>query len=75
MPRLGLFFSNHSSIGWGYPESFRLRSRIVHTEKKVGVAKEYAELDIPFVLSTTATGSIEEVATATGSGPRWFQLY
>lgn len=48
---------------------------VVHPEKEVGVAKACAELDIPFVLSTVATSSIEEVATAIGSGPRWFQLY
>ena len=39
------------------------------------MAKACAELDIPFVLSTAATSSIEEVAAAAGSGPRWFQLY
>lgn len=35
-----------------------------------------AELGVPFILSTAATSSIEEVAAASGEGsPRWFQLY
>ncbi|KAJ7272593.1 oxidoreductase [Mycena haematopus] len=30
---------------------------------------------VPFVLSTVATRSMEDVATANGDGERWFQLY
>jgi len=30
---------------------------------------------VPFTLSTAGTRSIEEVATASANGPRWFQLY
>lgn len=35
-----------------------------------------AELGVPFILSTAATSTIEDVAAASGpSSPRWFQLY
>lgn len=29
----------------------------------------------PFIMSTASSTSIEDVAKANGSGPRWFQLY
>src|SRR4051795_4011574 len=46
---------------------------IAHEEGEVGAAKAAAASGIPFLLSSAATHSIEEVA-ATGA-PRWFQLY
>ncbi len=48
---------------------------IVHPEAEVAVAKAAAELNMPFVLSTVSSKTIEEVATASGTGQRWFQLY
>jgi len=48
---------------------------IVHPEAEVAVAKAAAELNMPMVLSTASSKSIEEVAKASGSGHRWFQLY
>lgn len=48
---------------------------IIHPEAEVAVAKAAAELNMPFVLSTAASKSIEEAATASGTGHRWFQLY
>jgi isopentenyl diphosphate isomerase/L-lactate dehydrogenase-like FMN-dependent dehydrogenase len=46
---------------------------IAHDEAEVGAAKAAAAAGIPFMLSSAATHSIEQVAEA--NGPRWFQLY
>jgi len=48
---------------------------IMHPEGEKLAARAAASLGVPFVLSTVATYSIEEVAEAAGPGPRWFQLY
>ncbi|KAF2199151.1 FMN dependent dehydrogenase [Delitschia confertaspora ATCC 74209] len=49
--------------------------RIFNTEGEVAVAKAAAEVGVPYILSTAASSSIEEAATASGGGKRWFQLY
>jgi lactate 2-monooxygenase len=46
---------------------------IAHEEAEVGVARASASSGVPFILSSAATHSIEEIAE-TGA-PRWFQLY
>jgi lactate 2-monooxygenase len=48
---------------------------ILHDDAEPGVARAAAELDVPMVLSTASSYSLEEVAQASGDGPRWFQLY
>ncbi len=48
---------------------------IVHREAEVGAARAAAATGVPFVLSSAATRTIEEVAEAAGNAPRWFQLY
>jgi len=48
---------------------------IIHPEAEVAVARAAAGLGVPFALSTVSSKSIEEVAAASGAGPRWFQLY
>jgi lactate 2-monooxygenase len=48
---------------------------IVHPEAEVAVARAAASLNIPMVLSTASSRSMEEVAEAAGSAPRWYQLY
>jgi isopentenyl diphosphate isomerase/L-lactate dehydrogenase-like FMN-dependent dehydrogenase len=48
---------------------------IVHPEGELAVARAAAELGVPMVLSTAASHTIEEVAEASGAGPRWYQLY
>jgi lactate 2-monooxygenase len=48
---------------------------IFHKDGEVGVAEAAAELGVPFILSTAASSSIEEVAKANGNGRRWYQLY
>jgi len=48
---------------------------IFHPDKETGLADVCAELNLPYILSTASSSSIEEVADASGAGPRWFQLY
>jgi isopentenyl diphosphate isomerase/L-lactate dehydrogenase-like FMN-dependent dehydrogenase len=48
---------------------------IAHAEGEVAAARAAAALGVPFVLSTAASHSIEEIAEATAEAPRWFQLY
>jgi isopentenyl diphosphate isomerase/L-lactate dehydrogenase-like FMN-dependent dehydrogenase len=50
--------------------------RLFHADGEEGVARVAAELGVPFVMSSAATCTIEDVAKASGDGaPRWFQLY
>ena len=48
---------------------------IIHEDAEVAVARAAAGLDVPVVLSTASSKSIEEVAEAAGDTGRWFQLY
>jgi len=48
---------------------------IAHEDGELAVARASASARVPFVLSTAASHSIEEVAEAMGDAPRWFQLY
>lgn len=48
---------------------------ILSGEAEVAVARAAASLEIPIVLSTVSSRSLEEVAGAAGGGRRWFQLY
>ncbi|GAB4395891.1 MAG: lactate 2-monooxygenase [Microscillaceae bacterium] len=48
---------------------------IAHPEAEVAVAKAAAALQIPFTLSTVSSKTMEEVASAAGDSPRFFQLY
>ncbi|TVY91767.1 putative lactate 2-monooxygenase [Lachnellula willkommii] len=48
---------------------------IFHEDKETGLSEVCASIGIPYILSTASTSSIEEVAQASGTGPRWFQLY
>jgi lactate 2-monooxygenase len=48
---------------------------IVHPEGELAVARAAAELGVPMVVSTASSHTLEEVAEASGDGPRWFQLY
>ena len=48
---------------------------IVHDEGEVAVARAASATHTPFVLSTAASHSMEQVAEAAGDGARWFQLY
>jgi lactate 2-monooxygenase len=48
---------------------------IAHPEGELAPARAAAAARVPFVLSTAASHSIEEIAEAMGDAPRWFQLY
>lgn len=48
---------------------------ILHPDGELATARAAASLGVPMVMSTASSHSIEEVADASGDGPRWFQLY
>ena len=48
---------------------------IIRSEAEAATARAAAGLGIHSILSTASSKSIEEVAQASGDGPRWFQLY
>ncbi|NMP23154.1 alpha-hydroxy-acid oxidizing protein [Sulfobacillus harzensis] len=48
---------------------------IVHPDGDMASAAAAAASNVPFVLSTVSSFSIEQVAQAMGSARRWFQLY
>lgn len=50
-------------------------TRIAHPAGELAAARSSARSRLPYTLSTLSTRSIEEVASASGSGRRWFQVY
>jgi isopentenyl diphosphate isomerase/L-lactate dehydrogenase-like FMN-dependent dehydrogenase len=48
---------------------------IAHPDGELAPARAAASLRVPFILSSAASHSIEEIAAAMGDAPRWFQLY
>jgi lactate 2-monooxygenase len=48
---------------------------IAHAEGELAAARAAAATGVPFVLSSAASHSLEEVADAIEDAPRWFQLY
>jgi isopentenyl diphosphate isomerase/L-lactate dehydrogenase-like FMN-dependent dehydrogenase len=66
-------------LGTPSPEPFLLAPvgvlRIAHPEGELAAARAAAAARVPFVLSSAASSSIEQVAQAMGDAPRWFQLY
>jgi isopentenyl diphosphate isomerase/L-lactate dehydrogenase-like FMN-dependent dehydrogenase len=48
---------------------------IIHPEGELATARAAADLGVPMIMSTAASYSIEDIAAASGNGPRWFQLY
>jgi lactate 2-monooxygenase len=48
---------------------------IAHPDGELAPARAAAGARVPFVLSTAASHSIEEISEAMGDAPRWFQLY
>ncbi|MGZ3322131.1 MAG: alpha-hydroxy acid oxidase, partial [Xanthobacteraceae bacterium] len=51
------------------------RHKLFHPEGERATARGAAAAGAVFVLPTTSTVSIEEVAREPGTAPRWFQLY
>jgi L-lactate dehydrogenase (cytochrome) len=50
-------------------------TRIADPQGELAVARAATRAGLPYTLSTLSTRSIEEVAAASGSGRRWFQVY
>lgn len=48
---------------------------IIHDEAEVAVAQAAAATDVPMILSTVSSKTMEEVADTLGNTRRWFQLY
>jgi isopentenyl diphosphate isomerase/L-lactate dehydrogenase-like FMN-dependent dehydrogenase len=48
---------------------------IIHPQAELAAARAAAALGLPFILSTAASHSIEQVAEAMGEASRWYQLY
>ena len=48
---------------------------IVHPDGESAVARAASSFGMPMVVSTAASTSLEDVATAGGDAPRWYQLY
>jgi lactate 2-monooxygenase len=49
--------------------------KIVHEEGELATARAAAALGVPMIVSTASAFTLEEIAAASGDGPRWFQLY
>lgn len=48
---------------------------IFHADREIGLSKVCAEIGVPYILSTAASSTIEDVAKSNGDGKRWYQLY
>ncbi len=48
---------------------------MAHRQADVAAARAAAAAGIPFITSSQASRTMEQVAAASGAGPRWFQLY
>ncbi|HVY10132.1 MAG TPA: alpha-hydroxy-acid oxidizing protein [Mycobacteriales bacterium] len=48
---------------------------IVHPDAEIAVARAVADLRVPMALSTVSSYTLEDVATACGDSPHWYQLY
>ncbi|HEX6689312.1 MAG TPA: alpha-hydroxy-acid oxidizing protein, partial [Solirubrobacterales bacterium] len=49
--------------------------RGVHEDGELATARAAAALGVPMIASTASAYTLEEIAAASGDGPRWFQLY
>jgi 4-hydroxymandelate oxidase len=49
--------------------------RLAHDDGELATARAATRTSTTYVVSTLATTSLEDVAAASGPGPRWFQLY
>jgi isopentenyl diphosphate isomerase/L-lactate dehydrogenase-like FMN-dependent dehydrogenase len=48
---------------------------LVHPDGERATARAAATLGLPMVISTASDSSMEDIAEASGEGPRWYQLY
>jgi len=66
-------------LGTQMPAPFMLApvgvQKIIHADGELATARAAAATGVPFILSTAASSTIEDVAEAAGDTPRWYQLY
>jgi lactate 2-monooxygenase len=66
-------------FGTTYPSPILLApigvQSLFHADGECGVAEVAEELEVPYIMSSASSVTIEEVAKANGDGKRWFQLY
>ncbi len=66
-------------LGTTLPAPFMLApigvQSIIHPDAELATARAAASTGVPFILSTAASNTIEDVAAAAGDLPRWYQLY
>jgi lactate 2-monooxygenase len=48
---------------------------LAHANKETGLAKACADVNIPYIMSTTSSSTFQQVAAGNGNGKRWYQLY
>jgi lactate 2-monooxygenase len=48
---------------------------LLHPEGELASARAAGGVGLPFITSTAAAHSLEQIAEANGDGPRWYQLY
>jgi lactate 2-monooxygenase len=48
---------------------------LAHAEGELAMARAAAEVGVPFVASTAASHTLEQISAAAGELPRWYQLY
>lgn len=48
---------------------------ILHDEGELAVARAASDLDVPMILSSISSHTLEDVADELGETPKWFQLY
>jgi lactate 2-monooxygenase len=48
---------------------------ILHPDGELASARAAASVGVPYVASTAASHTLEDIAAALGDGPRWYQLY
>ncbi|HEX5608995.1 MAG TPA: alpha-hydroxy-acid oxidizing protein [Solirubrobacterales bacterium] len=49
--------------------------KVLHPEGEKATARAAAAVGVPMIASTASHFTLEEIAEASGEGPRWFQLY
>ncbi|MFL5896288.1 MAG: lactate 2-monooxygenase [Thermoleophilaceae bacterium] len=66
-------------LGTTLPAPFMLApigvQSIIHSDGELATARAAASTGVPFILSTAASNTLEDVAEAAGELPRWYQLY
>lgn len=48
---------------------------MLHPDGEIASARASANIGVPFIASTVSSKSMEDIAEASGSAPKWFQLY